>query len=166
MSRCWQKTAASEGSVTAGKTPGKAQSSSKAVMPVPASTQSACPAQAVSHPTGSPPAVPPIAPEHRKGSTQRQLLSAHALSKAASAPGVMGRTGSQTKSRPIGLPLARKGSITGKPVGKLPTGGQVKGPGGTQLSVTEMMQWLDSKLAQAVPKQAPVLPPPPIRYNL
>jgi len=135
-------------------------------MPVPASTQSACPAQAVSHPTGSPPAVPPIAPEHRKGSTQRQLLSAHALSKAASAPGVMGRTGSQTKSRPIGLPLARKGGITGKPVGKLPTGGQVKGPGGTQLSVTEMMQWLDSKLAQAVPKQAPVLPPPPIRYNL
>ncbi|KAL0054111.1 hypothetical protein WJX82_004019 [Trebouxia sp. C0006] len=149
-----------------GKTPGKAQSSSKAVMPVPASTQSACPAQAVSHPTGSPPAVPPIAPEHRKGSTQRQLLSAHALSKAASAPGVMGRTGSQTKSRPIGLPLARKGSITGKPVGKLPTGGQVKGPGGTQLSVTEMMQWLDSKLAQAVPKQAPVLPPPPIRQIL
>ena len=79
----------------------------------------------------------------------------------------MGRTSSQTRSRPTGLPLARKGSSAGlKPVGKLPAGGQVKGPEGTQLSVSEMMQWLDSKLAQAVPKQASVLPPPPIRYNL
>jgi hypothetical protein len=135
-------------------------------MPVPASTQSTCPAQAMSHPTGSPPAVPPIAPEHSKGSTQRQLPSAHSLSKAASAPGVIDRTGNQTRSRPTGLPLARKGSSAGlKPVGKVPAGGQVKGPEGTQLSVTEMMQWLDSKLAQAVPKQAPTLASPPIRYN-
>ena len=134
-------------------------------MPVPASTQSACPAQAVSHPTGSPPAVPPIAPDIHTGSTQRQLPSADPLSKAASAPGVMGRTSTQTRSRPIGLPLARKGSSAGlKPVGKLPAGAHLKGPEGAQLSVSEMMQWLDSKLAQALPKQAPTLTSPPIRY--
>ncbi len=78
----------------------------------------------------------------------------------------MGRTSSQTRSRPIGLPLARKGSgAVLKPVGKLPTGGQVKGPEGNLLSVTEMMQWLDSKLVQAVPTQAPTLASPPIRYD-
>ncbi|DBA96520.1 TPA: hypothetical protein ACH3X1_015398 [Trebouxia sp. C0004] len=152
--------------VVPGKTPGKLQSRSKAVAFVPATTQSAGPAQAMSHLTGSPPAVPPIAPENNKGSTKRQLPSAHPMSKAASAPGVMGRTSSQTRSRPTGLPLARKGSSAGsKPVGKLPAG-QVKGPEGTQLSVTEMMQWLDSKLAQAAPKQAPTLASPPIRRAL
>jgi len=132
---------------------------------VPASTQSTGPALPMSHLTASPPAVPPIASENNRGSTQRQLPSAHPLSKAASAPGVMGRTSSQTRSKPTGLPLAGKGSSAGlKPVGKLPAG-QGKGPEGTQLSVTEMMQWLDSKLAQAVPKQAPMLPSPSMRYN-
>ena len=132
---------------------------------MPASTQSGGLVQATSHLTGSPPAVPPIALENSKGSTQRQLPSAHPLSKAASAPGVMGRTSSQTRSRPTGLPLARKGSSAGvKPLGKL-LAGQVKGPEGTQLSVTEMMQLLDSKLAQAVLKQAPILASPLIRYT-
>ncbi|DBA65736.1 TPA: hypothetical protein ACH3X2_002777 [Trebouxia sp. C0005] len=149
-----------------GKTPGKAQSKSKAVAPVAATTQSTCPAQAMSHPTGSPPAVPPIAPKNNKISTQRQLPSASPLSKAASAPGLIGRTGSQTRSRPTGLPLARKGSSAGlKPAGKLPAG-QAKGPEGTELSVSEMIQWLDSKLAQAVPKQSLMLPSPPIRKTL
>ena len=65
--------------------------------------------------------------------------------KAAAAP----VSSMQGRSRPTGLPLPRKASTAGpiaKPVGKpaLKQAGQ-----GPELSVTEMMQWLDSKLGQS-----------------
>ena len=101
--------------------------------------------------------IPPMLP-NSQGLLQNQLPSTQTLSKAASAPGVIGRIISQTRSKPTGLPLARKGSgIGSKAVGKLPAGHGK----GSDLSVSEMMQWLDSKLAQAMPAQPVTCRPSP-----
>ena len=79
-----------------------------------------------------------------KANHEGHLASSAPLSKAVSAPGLMG---SQTKSRPSGLPLARKGSSAGFKA----TGSKLLAPQGkaSELSVIDMMQWLDSKLAMA-----------------
>ena len=60
------------------------------------------------------------------------------------------RIGAQVRSRPTGLPLPRKASPAG-PVGRVvgKQAASLKGKG-SDLSVTEMMQWLDSKLGQSI----------------
>lgn len=96
-------------------------------------------------------AVPPIT-SGSKGHSQGQLPSLQLPLKAAPALSVTGSSSGQIKSRPTGLPLARKGSTAGlKPISSLVPVRQGKG---SEMSVSEMMQWLDSKLAQAVPTQA------------
>ena len=137
--------------VTAGKQTGEASSGSKPVAPTPPASQSSrSPASASKLPI-NPPDVPPITPGS-KGHIEGQLTSPQFPSMVASAPGAMGRVSSQTRFRPTGLPLARKGSTAGlKPAGNV---GSARQGNGTEMSVSEMMQWLDSKLAQAVPTQA------------
>lgn len=70
------------------------------------------------------------------------------------------RTSAQARSRPTGLPLARKASPAG-PMGRVvgKQGASQKGKG-SDLSVTEMMQWLDSKLGQ--PTAAGLVKPPAV----
>ncbi len=135
--------------VRTGKRPDTA---SKAVQHSPKSSQSSLPStrlitMAIPVAPAGASAASPVLPDD-KDAPHRQLSLALPLSKAASAPVMLSRTSSQTRSRPSGLPLARKGSSAGfKAPGKLPAG---QGRS-SELSVTEMMQWLDSKLAQAKP---------------
>ena len=119
--------------------------------PTPVASQSSKSPASESQVPITPPAVPPITPSS-KGHSERQLPSLQLPSKAAPALSVTGSVSGQARSRPTGLPLARKGSAAGqKPVGSLVPDRQAKG---TEMSVSEMMQWLDSKLAGAVPTQA------------
>lgn len=86
------------------------------------------------------------------------LPSGRFPSQPASANSMPGsRVSAQARSRPTGLPLPTKASPAG-PMGRV-VGKQAasqKGKG-SDLSVTEMMQWLDSKLGQ--PTAAPVTSP-------
>lgn len=112
--------------------------------------------------------VLPLAVADGRQSLSRQLPMGQlgqSPSQAATAASSIGSRSSsssnQARSRPTGLPLARKashaepmgksvGNSVGKPVCK-PVGRQAasqKGKG-SDMSVTEMMQWLDRKLGQA-----------------
>lgn len=101
--------------------------------------------------------TPPLAVADSKHASTKQISVGQSpslpLSRSPSPPAAAlstsgSRVGGQARSKPTGLPLPRKASPAG-PMGRV-VGKQASLKGrGSDLSVTEMMQWLDSKLGQS-----------------